>query len=82
MRSAFNNQVQKVRDGVNDLLQQNRDPQTSTIPSGTPPTFYHLPSNASPADSYSHTADSTAGFSQARAYPSLVTYNQPVERQV
>ncbi len=86
MRSAFNNQVQKVRDGVNDLLQQNRDPQhnpqISTIPSGTPPTFYHLPSNASPADSYSHTADSTAGFSQARAYPSLVTYNQPVERQV
>ena len=82
MRNTFNNQVQKVRDGVNDLFQNNRNPHASNVPSGAPPTFYHLPSNASPADPYSHTANSTAGYSQANAYPSLVAYNQPPERQV
>ncbi len=85
MKSVFNNQVQKVRDGVNDLLHTNREPQhypqTSTIPSGAP-TYYHLSSNPSPVDPYSHTAHSTAGFSQTGTYPTLTTYNQPADRQV
>jgi hypothetical protein len=84
MKSVFNNQVQKVRDGVNDLLHTNREPQhypqTSTIPSGAP-TYYHLSSNPSPVDPYSHTAHSTAGFSQTGTYPTLASYNQPADRQ-
>jgi hypothetical protein len=86
MKSTFNNQVQKVRDGVNDLFQQNRGPQpnsqASANPSGPPTYYYHLPSTSSPIDPYSHTANSTAGFSQTGAYPTLATQNPQQNKQV
>jgi hypothetical protein len=86
MKSTFNNQVQKVRDGVNDLFQQNRGPQSnsqaSANPSGPPTYYYHLPSTSSPIDPYSHTANSTAGFSQTGAYPTLATQNPQQNKQV
>ncbi len=60
-----------------------KNEQTSSTPSA-PPTYYHHPSsNSSTTDSYSHTANSTAGYSQTNAYPTLTsTYHQERDKQV
>lgn len=88
MKNIFNNQVVKmVRDEVNDLRKKNKDPksdqETSPNVSATP-TYYHHPSSTSTTtDSYSHTANSTAGYSQTNAYPTLLTNNhREHEKQV
>jgi hypothetical protein len=86
MKNIFNNQVVRmVRDEVNDLRSKNKDTkpnqETSTIPSTSPPYYYHSPMTSSTPDSYSHTANSTAGYSQKNAYPTLTAYNQEREKQ-
>jgi len=86
MKNIFNNQiVRMVRDEVNDLRKKDKDTkpnqETSSIPSA-PPTYYHHPSStSSTTDSYSHTANSTAGYSQRNAYPTLIN-SQEREKQV
>lgn len=85
MQNSFDNQVQKMRDGVNDLRQKKEDPQTQTptSPSSAVPLYCHLPPPApTPFDPYSHTANSTAGFAQTGAYPTLASYNRPQVGQV
>jgi hypothetical protein len=88
MKNIFNNQVVRmVRDEVNDLRKKNNETnphqERSSNPSGPPTYYYHPPSSSSSTtDSYSHTANSTAGYSQTNAYPTLTNYNQERGRQV
>lgn len=91
MKSIFNNQVVRmVRDEVNDLRKKPKDSQThqessSSSNLSTTPTYYHHPpsnSTTTTTDSYSHTAGSTAGYSQASTYPKLTTHNPEPEKQV
>jgi hypothetical protein len=84
MKNIFNNQVVRmVRDEVNDLRKKTKDTKTDQDMSSAPPTYYHHPpSTSSTTDSYSHTANSTAGYSQKSTYPTLTTYNQEREKQV
>jgi hypothetical protein len=84
MKNIFNNSVVRlVRD---DLLKKNKDPstnnQTSSVPSAHPTYYHHPPSNSSTTDSYSHTASSTAGYSQTNTYPSLAAHNHERDKQV
>lgn len=81
MKSIFNNQiVRMVRDEVSDLRKKNTNAKPDQA---AQPTFYHCPtSGTSTTDSYSHTASSTAGYSQTGTYPSLPTEHQHRERQV
>ncbi|CAF0984397.1 unnamed protein product [Adineta steineri] len=87
MKNIFNNPVVRmVRDEVNDLRKKNKDTKTDQeIPSGPPAYYHHPPSTSSSTtttDSYSHTASSTAGYSQTNAYPTLTTHNnQERDRQ-
>ncbi|CAF0856884.1 unnamed protein product [Adineta ricciae] len=80
MKSIFNNQiVRMVRDEVSDLRKKNTDTKPNQE---TQPTFYHCPASAtSTTDSYSHTASSTAGYSQTGTYPSLPTEHQHQHRE-
>jgi hypothetical protein len=88
MKNIFNNQVVRmVRDEVNELRKKNKDgtsnqETSSSIPSAPPSYCYHPPSSSSTTDSYSHTANSTAGYSQRNTYPTLAAYNQEREKQV
>ena len=86
MKSTFNDQVQKMRDGVNDLRNKNKEPQpnpqVSSVSSKSPVYYYHPPPTSSPIDPYSHTANSTAGFAQTNAYPTLATSKPQAEKQV
>ncbi|CAF1400811.1 unnamed protein product [Adineta steineri] len=87
MKNIFNNPVVRmVRDEVNDLRKKNKDTKTDQeIPAGPPAYCHHPPSTSSSTttttDSYSHTASSTAGYSQTNAYPTLTTHNQERDRQ-
>ncbi|CAF4290780.1 unnamed protein product, partial [Rotaria magnacalcarata] len=70
--SLYNQAVQKVRDEVSVLVKGKTDPRSQQVPSAAAaaPAYYHQPpSNSSTASSYSHTANSTAGYSQRNAYP-------------
>jgi len=71
----FNNSVGRfVRDEINELRGKHSD-QSSR------PAFYHQPPVAPPApDSYSHTASSTAGFSQNPTYPKLTNNDERNQR--
>jgi hypothetical protein len=82
MRSIFNNSVTRiVRDEVNDIRRKNREMGGNL--SSTSGTYnQYPPSTSSTADSYSHTANSTAGYSQSRAYPTLTNFNQDRDRSV
>ena len=68
-----------VRDEVSDLRKKNTDTKPNQ---DIQPTFYHCPASAtSTTDSYSHTASSTAGYSQTGTYPSLPTEHQHQRRE-
>ena len=74
MKNIFNNQVvRRVRDEVNDLRNTSRNTPSM---SSTSTYYHHSPSNSSKADSYSHSANSTAGYSQTNTYPVLTEYYQ------
>lgn len=68
--------VQKVRDEVNDLRKKPRG--SSTVPQAASQPYYqhYSPSNSSEPYSYSHTATSTAGYSQTNTYPRLTEYRE------
>ncbi|CAF2312502.1 unnamed protein product [Rotaria sp. Silwood2] len=57
--------------------------QVTSSESSSSPAYYHHPSSSSSSttDSYSHTANSTAGYSQRNAYPTLTQYNQEHEKK-
>ncbi|CAF1033801.1 unnamed protein product [Rotaria magnacalcarata] len=82
--SLYNQAVQKVRDEVSVLVKGKTDPRSQQVPSAAAaaaPAYYHQPpSNSSTASSYSHTANSTAGYSQRNAYPILLENNHGSER--
>ena len=84
MKSIFNNQiVRTVRDEVNDLRKKNKDTKPNQeMPPTSPAYYHHPPSTPSTTDSYSHTANSTAGYAQTNAYPTLTPYNHERDKQV
>jgi hypothetical protein len=85
MKGIFSNKgVRTERDEANDLRKKNKETiDAQQSPSIAPPTYYyHAPSASTTTDSYSHTANSTAGYSQTSAYPRLTTNNQQHEQQV
>ena len=86
MKSIFNNSVVRmVRDELHgDARKKNNETRPNEVTSSGPPIYYHHPpsSSSTATDSYSHTASSTAGYSQTSAYPTLVSNNRDQERQV
>ncbi|CAF3356248.1 unnamed protein product [Rotaria sp. Silwood1] len=85
MKNIFSNQTRIVRDDVNDFSKKNTETKTGQVisseTSSSPAYYYHPPSSSSTTDSYSHTANSTAGYSQRNAYPTLTEYNQEHEKK-
>jgi hypothetical protein len=82
MKNIFNNQiVRMVRDEVNDLRKKDKDTRPNEERSSIPTYYHHPSSTSSTTDSYSHTANSTAGYSQRNAYPTLIN-SQEREKQV
>ena len=86
MKNIFNNPVVRmVRDEVSgDARKKNKETKPNEVTSSGPPTYYYHPPSSSltETDSYSHTANSTAGYSQTSAYPTLVSNNRDPGRQV
>lgn len=71
----FNNSVGRfVRDEINEIRGKHSDHSSR-------PAFYHQPPAAPPpVDPYSHTASSTAGFSQNPTYPKLTNHDEQNQR--
>lgn len=87
MKNIFNSKSNRTGDNkTNDSSKKNQDQNseqvTSSIPSTQAAFYYHPPSEPTTTDSYSHTANSTAGYSQRSAYPSLTNYVQDREKRV
>lgn len=84
MKNIFNNSITRlVRDETNDRKkpkESKSDAPPSTVPSAT--LGYYPSPSAAVGDSYSHTANSTAGYSQTNTYPTLTNYSQQSERPV
>ena len=81
MKNIFYNQVARmVRDEVNDL--RNKSKNTPSMSSTSPMYYDHSPLNSSRVGSYSHTANSTAGYSQTNTYPILTEYDQERDTSV
>ncbi|CAF0922763.1 unnamed protein product [Rotaria sordida] len=90
MKNIFSNQaIRMVRDEINDLSKKNKGTKTEQVTSSglaSSPAYYHHPPSSSSSSSsttnpYSHTANSTAGYSQRNAYPTLTEYNQEHEKK-